>query len=138
MKKFAKITAVALVVVMALALLVACGPASDPDKAVEALKKNGYEPVKATNAIALGITEALIGAERGDLVATVSATKIDDDKNTQSITIWYFKNAAAANKCWDKAQSESNKDKDKDSDWVCKKSGAMIYFGTTQGVKDAK
>ena len=42
MKKFAKVMSVALVAVLALAVLVACAPASNPKKAAEALDKNGY------------------------------------------------------------------------------------------------
>ena len=140
MKKFARIMAVALVAVLALAVLAACGPAADPDKALAALKKNGYTSVKTTGAVSLGVTEALLGAERGDLEAIVSGSKTDDNDKLQTITIYYFKDAAAANKCWEKAQSESNKDKDKDkeSDWVCQKSGKIIYYGTKQAVKDAR
>ena len=42
MKKFAKIMAVLLVSVMTLAVLVACGYPSDPDKAKEKLENDGY------------------------------------------------------------------------------------------------
>ena len=42
MKKFVKILSLSLVAVMLLAMLASCAPASDPDKAVEALKAEGY------------------------------------------------------------------------------------------------
>ena len=140
MKKFAKIMAVALVAVMALALLVSCGPASDPDKALAALKGNDYKAAtKLTDAISLGLTEAALGSERGDLVAIVSGSKTDDNQKLQTVTILYFKDAASASKAWNKAQEYAEGEKDKDaSDWVVAKSGAMIYYGTSQAVKDAR
>ncbi|MCH5151865.1 MAG: hypothetical protein J1F65_04315 [Clostridiales bacterium] len=140
MKKFAKIMAVVLVAVMALALLVSCGPASDPDKALAALKDNGYVlAAKNTGLLSLTAVEVIVGAERGDVVAIVTGTKTDDDNKLQTITIWYFKDSAAANKAWDKAQQHANSEKDDDaSDWVVAKSGAMIYYGTSQAVKDAR
>ena len=118
MKKFAKITAVVLVAVMALALLVACGPASDPDKAKKALEDNGYTVV---NLPAGGIA---------GIKAIVSGTKGLLSGNAQTITIYYFNDAESANNAW-----EEIKDK---SDWVVAKSGAMIYYGTSQAVKDAR
>ena len=126
MKKFAKITAVALVAIMALAVLVACGPASDPDKAVAALKENGYTAGKIST-----------GGYEG-LEAVVSGTKGLLSGNLQTITIYYFKDTASANDAWESIKSDSDKDKKDDSDWVCKKSGKVIYYGTKQAVKDAR
>ena len=128
MKKFAKITAVALVAVMVLAALVACGPAADPDKAVSALKSNDYVAGKVTT-----------GGYSG-MVAMVTGTKGLLTGNLQTITIYYFESTSAANDAWEKIKSDSDKDKEKnkDSDWVCKKSGKVIYFGTKQAVKDAR
>ena len=53
----------------------------------------------------------------------------------------YFEEAADANDSWDKIQEYADKNKDddaKDSEWVCKKSGKMIYFGTKNAVAAAK
>ena len=134
MKKTIKILSLALVAVMAVAMLVACGPASDYKKAEKALKDNKYAVVTVDNKLALGVTTALIGAESGDIVATVVGTNGDEVVN-----IWYFKDSSTAKKYWDKAKEYGeNQKKDKDSDWVVKKSGKMIYFGTKQAVKDAK
>ena len=44
MKKFAKVMALALIAVLSLAVLVSCGPASDPDKAEAALKRTDMRP----------------------------------------------------------------------------------------------
>lgn len=65
MKKFAKIMAVLLVSVMTLAVLVACGYPSDPDKAKEKLEAKGYEDVQVVKS----------SSEDSDIVATVTATK---------------------------------------------------------------
>lgn len=139
MKKFAKVVALVLVVAMSLALLVSCGPNSDPDKAKEALKGNGYTATISKDAISLGITEALLGCERGDMIAIVTGTKKDDDKNLQTVTIYYFKDSATANKVWDKVKSESDKEsKNNESDWTTAKVGAMIYYGTSAAIKAAK
>ena len=128
MKKFAKITAVVLVAVMALALLVSCGPAANPDKAVAALKDNGYAAGKVSTGGYNGL-EAIVSGSKGLLTG-----------DFQTITIYYFESASAANDAWESIQSDSNKDKEKnkDSDWVCKKSGKVIYYGTKQAVKDAR
>ena len=135
MKKFAKITAVVLVAVMALALLVACGPASDPKKAAKALEDKGYAVVAVVGAdgaliqAGLDVTAKAAGLEAGDIIATVTATNGDE-----GISITYFKNASAAKTFWDKNSGEIEK---KDG-WVTKRSGSMIYTGTEQAVKDAR
>ena len=126
MKKFAKITAVVLVAVMALALLVACGPASDPDKAKKALEDNGYTVV---NLPAGGIA---------GIKAIVSGTKGLLSGNAQTITIYYFNDAESANNAWEEIKDKSDKESKDKSDWVVAKSGAMIYYGTSQAVKDAR
>lgn len=64
MKKFAKIMAVLLVSVMTLAVLVACGYPSDPDKAKEKLENDGYS-----------VQVVKSNSEDSDIVATVTATK---------------------------------------------------------------
>ena len=134
MKKFAKIMAVALVAVMALAAFVACGPATDPKKAEKALKDKGYAVVTVVGAdsklaqASLDLAAKAAGLEAGDIIATVSGTN-----GNEGISITYFKNAAAAKTFWDKNSGEVEK---KDG-WVTKRSGAMIYTGTEQAVKDA-
>ena len=138
MKKFARVMAVMMVAVIALAVLVSCGPNSDPDKAKDALKNNGYVTTIAKDAITLGITEALLGCERGDIVAIVTGTTTDADKNVQTVTIYYFKDGAVANKVYDKAKVESDKESKDKSSWVFAKSGAMIYYGTSAAIKAAK
>ena len=75
-----------------------------------------------------------------DIDCVVSGTgKIDDEY--AHITIIYFEENADANDSWEKVQEYADKNKDddaKDSEWVCKKSGKMIYFGTKNAVAAAK
>ncbi len=136
MKKCAKIIALSLVAVLALAVLVACAPNSDPDKAVKALEKNGYTAAKDETIIPAALR--LLGVK--DIDCVISGTKTEDDK-TETVTVIYFGSADAAKDAWDEVQkyAEDKKDDDeKDSDWVCKQSGAMIYYGTKAGVKAAR
>ncbi|MCH5157188.1 MAG: hypothetical protein J1G02_04860 [Clostridiales bacterium] len=138
MKKFAKITAVALVAIMALALLVACGPASDPQKAIDALKKHEYTAAKDTTLVPAALT--LAGVKGVDAVVSGSKTVKDGDKNkVESVTIVYFTDSAAAKDAWAKVEEYAKKDnKDNDSDWTVKQSGAMIYWGTSAAIKAAR
>ena len=134
MKKFARVMAVMMVAVIALAMLVSCAPNSDPDKALSALKENGYTAAKDTLIVPVAL--AIAGVKGIDVV--ISGTKTSDG-NTEHVTIIYFNNSASANDAWDsvKKYAEDNKD-DKDSNWVFAKSGAMIYYGTNAAIKAAK
>ena len=138
MKKFAKIAALALVVVMSLAMLVACAPNSNPDKALEALKKNGYTAAKDANVIPAALT--LVGVKGVDTV--ISGTKSSgegDDAKVDHVTVIYFASADQAKTAWDKVKSYAEKDKDsKDSDWTITQSGKMIYYGTKAGIAAAR
>ena len=94
MKKFAKIMAVALVAVMAIAVLAACGYPSDPKKAAEQLEKKGYE-VQLRE-----YDEPIEG-----LVASITAEKADDDK-MEMISIAYYEDAASAKDAYEEAKKE--------------------------------
>lgn len=137
MKKFVKVMAVALVAVLALAALVACGPASDPDKALAALKKHEYTAAKDTVVVPLALTA--MGVKGVDTVISGSKSVKDGDKNkVESVTVIYFTDAKAAKDAWAKVEEYANKEnKDKDSDWTVKQSGAMIYYGTKAGINAA-
>ena len=135
MKKFTKVLALTLVLVMSVVMLASCGgPNADPDKALEALKDNEYTAGKDSTIIPTAL--ALLGVKDIDCVVSGTA-KIDDE--TEHVTIIYFDDKDAAEAAWEKVQeyAEDKKD-DEDSDWVIKKSGAMIYYGTSAGVKAAK
>ena len=104
MKKFAKITAVALVVVMALAVLVAFGYNSDPKKAEEQFKKQGYDALYVPSITGLGGVEGVL-----------TATKKSGDKTT-TIVVTYYKDADSAKSALEDAKKalekveESNKE----------------------------
>lgn len=140
MKKFAKVMALAMVAVLSLAALVACGPASDPDKAEAALKENEYVTLKST-VLVKGLT--VIGIN--GVTASVTGTKVTED-SSEVIFILYFNNNQSANESWDSAQKNIKKIMDTlqieykgdDSDLTIKKSGAMIYCGTAAGIKAAR
>ena len=151
MKKFAKVMAVALVAVMALALLVACGPASDPQKALDALKKNGYtttgSSIAADNAVSKAACDAqglALGVKSGELIAMISGTKLvekEDDVDGEMVVIYYFSSSAAAKTAWEGTyikNMRSEAEKSDDDNAVIKLSGSMIYLGTKDGVKAAR
>ena len=115
--------------------LASCGgPSSDPDKALAALQDAGL--VAAKDSTVLPTTLSLVGIK--DVECVVSGTgKIDGEAET--VTIFYFEDSKAANAAWEKAQEYAgDKKTDEETDWVCKKSGAMIYYGTKAAVKAAK
>ena len=139
MKKLTSIFALALVCILSVALLCACAPNSDPDKAVASLKKNEYSAAKDTKLIPAALT--VLGVKGVD--CAVSGTKVvgeGENAKTEHVTIVYFLSADAANSAWETMQEYAQKeDSDsKDSDWTIAKSGKMIYWGTKAGIKAAK
>lgn len=139
MKKFAKITAFILVVAMSLALLVACGPASNPDKAEAALKENGYTPVHMNGAFSTGATAGLLGLKGEDVTDIVFAVNKDGD----GILAIYCKDAGTAKSVVAKAQENIQKIENLlnikftgESD--VQRSGAILYTGTEAGIKAAR
>ena len=137
MKKFTRILCLALVAVMLCATLASCGgPASNPDDAVAALKENGYTAAKDNLIVPAALT--LAGVK--DIDTVISGTKVEEDV-FETITVIYFIDSDAAEAAFEKVEkyaSEKKDDKAEESNWVVEQSGAMIYFGTKQAVKDAK
>ena len=137
MKKTIRLIAVAMVAVMLCLSLASCGgPNADPDDALAALKDNGINWAgKDTLLIPLALKA--LGVDGIDCV--VSGTgKIDDEY--AHVTIIYFEEKDDANDAWDKVQEYADKEKDDEAgdNWVCKKSGKMIYYGTKEAIKAAK
>lgn len=91
MKKFAKIAAVALVVVLSLAAFVACGPNSDPEKAISALKKNGYTAAKDDTVIPAALR--LLGVKVDSVVTGTKTSGEGDNAKIDHVTIIYFASA---------------------------------------------
>lgn len=138
MKKFAKIAAVALVVVLSLAALVACGPNSDPEKAISALKKNDYAAVKDDTVIPTALR--LLGVKVDSVVTGTKTSGEGDDAKIDHVTIIYFASADEAKENMSKIEDYAKKnDSDSNSsDWEIKQSGAMIYYGTKAGISAAR
>ncbi len=136
MKKFAKVMALMLVVAMGVAMLVACAPASDPDKALSALKENGYRSAAKDTLVIPGVLKAL-GVSGVDCV--VSGTNTTEGSEGH-VTIVYFYTKDAADAAWDSVKSYAEKDDSdsEDSDWEIAKSGKMIYWGNKNGIKSAR
>ncbi len=132
MKTFAKILCLSLVAVMLCATLASCAPASDPDKAVSALKDAGYTAGKDTTIIPAALT--VLGVKGID--AVISGTK-----SGEHVTVIYFTDSDSAKNAEEKVTKyvdDEEKDEKDDSDWVFKRSGKMIYWGTKNAVKDAR
>lgn len=138
MKKFAKIAAVALVVVLSLAALVACGPNSDPEKAIAALKKNGYKAAKDDTVIPAALR--LLGVKVDSVVTGTKTSGEGDNAKIDHVTIIYFASADQAKENMSKIEEYAKKnDSDSNgSDWEIKQSGAMIYYGTKAGISAAR
>ena len=138
MKNVLRFAAVAMVTIMLCLTLASCGgPNADPDDALAALKENGVTWAAKDNTVLPGVYK-LLGVD--DVECVVSGTgKIDGEY--AHVTIIYFEEKDDANDAWEKIQKESEDDKkdaDEDAEWVCKKSGKMIYYGTKDAVKAAK
>ena len=130
MKKFTKILALTLVLIMSVTLLASCAaPNKDPEKAKEALEENDYE-VLLTDISILGAFAPYDGLE----YSLVAGTKDGEE----GLVVYYFEDADAANEAWDDIEDEIEEAKEEEPDLIAKKSGSMIYFGTKAAIKAAK
>ncbi len=139
MKKFAKVMALALIAVLSLAVLVSCGPASDPDKAEAALKENGYAPVHMKGAISTGATALLLGLKGEDVTDIVFAVNADGD----GMLAIYCKDSGTAKSVLSKAQESIKKIEDTlkikfEGESNVQRSGKVLYTGTEAGIKAAR
>lgn len=134
MKKTLKIVAIMLVAVMSLAVLVACAPNADPDKAVAALKEAGYTATK------YGTLGSLFTDSQGCYVEGFKYIKDEDgNKKVEYIKIRYYDTADEAKEAWETIKAESDKNENKnDSDWEVGSSGKMIWYGTSAAIKAAR
>lgn len=135
MKKTLRLVALALVLIMSVAMLASCAtPNKDPDDAIAALEDNGYKAAKDNLIVPTALK--LLGVD--GVKTVISGSAVIDDKY-ETVTVIYFESKDDANDAWEKVQEYANDEKDdKAEDWVCKKSGAMIYYGTSAGIKAAK
>ena len=129
MKKFTKILALTLVLVMSVVMLASCGgPNADPEKAAKALEDAEYD-VDDSKLLAPTIS-SLLGIKGVETV-------VFGEKKDEGITILYFEDKDAANEAWEKVEKYVD-DMESDLDLILKKSGKMIYFGTEAAIKAAK
>lgn len=136
MKKTLRFIAVAMVAVIVCLALASCGgPNSNPDKALESLKKNGVT-FAAKDTVFIPRALKAFGVE--GVTDAVSGTGFIKEKAAH-ITIIYFESAAAANNAFEGVEKYSNtiKNDDLKDNWVFEKSGKMIYFGTPEAIKAA-
>ena len=135
MKKTLRLVALALVLIMSVAMLASCAtPNKDPDDAIAALEDNGYKAAKDNLIVPTALK--LLGVD--GVKTVISGSAVIDDKY-ETVTVIYFESKDDANDAWEKVQEYANDEKDdKAEDWVCKKSGAMIYYGTSAAIKAAK
>ncbi len=126
---------IVLLAVMCVAL-VSCGgvkPNEDPDKVVAALEAAGYEDVskRSTGFSYLGV---------GGIEWRVSG--IIMEPKCEWIEVYYFKSATDADEAWPKMQKEADSwfslPENYGSEFVCEKSGHMIWFGTKNAVEVVK
>ena len=138
MKKVLSIVCLLALTIACLFTMVSCGaPNSDPDKALAALKENGINWA-GKDTVAIPLTLKLAGIENVDCV--VSGTGKIEDKYAH-VTIIYFTDSDSAKNAWEKVEERANAakdDADEDSEWVCDKSGKMIYYGTKNAIDAAK
>lgn len=139
MKRFAKVMSVVMVVVLALAVMVSCGPASDPNKAEAALKENGYAPVHMNGAFSTGATAALLGLGGSDVTDIVFAVNADGD----GMLAIYCKDSGTAKSVLTKAQDvikqiETNLNIEFKGESNVQRSGKVLYTGTEAGIKAAR
>ncbi len=112
MKKYAKFTALALVLVLAVAMLTACVP-SDVESAEAKLKAAGY--------VVVSYSEEADGLQ-GGFLATKGLI------GGESVYALYFDSAASA-KEWFNANTSRD-------DTTTKCAGKWVYWGTEGGMKD--
>ena len=140
MKTFAKILCLTIAAVMLCVVFASCAPAAKAEDALAALKDNGYTAVKDDNIIPAGLK--LLGANGVETV--VSGSKVDSDNKFQTITIVYFGSSSDAKKAEESVKKyaddkeKEDKEKAEESDWVFKRSGKIVYFGTKAAVKAAR
>lgn len=145
MKKITKLVAILLLAAICCAVLVACGPNSNPDKAADALLTKEYTVTKDDKALLAKSVEVKLGLNRGDVVNVVTGTKTVDEE-TQMVFVLYFANSKIAKSVYDQSKTELDsliktvkiKYTGDVSALTIKRSGSLIYCGTTQAINDAK
>ncbi len=135
MRKTLRLSSVALVLMMLLSLT-ACVPA-DSAKAKEKMEKKDYTVVEVTGTL-VSATTKLLGVD--GINATITATKTVKDKDNkdtlETVTAYWFDKAEQAKAAMEKIEKVKKDDAEDKENFVCKRSGKVIYVGTKQATKD--
>lgn len=135
MKKTLRLTSVALVLMMLLTLT-SCVPA-DSSKAEEKMEKKDYKVVVVTGTAAELAGKALGVEGLSETMVATKTAKDEDGKDTiEIVSAYWFKEASQAKDAFEKIEADAKKDSKDESNFVCKRSGKVIYAGTKQAVKD--
>ena len=141
MKKFLKAMLAAMLIAITAVTVCSCGVPSDPAKAKENLKKNGYTPDETiATAVIKSVTTLEYGISFFDKVES-SLWAVNADGET--VLIVYCKDSDSAKKVnkisksiYDKVK-EKDKENDTKTDIKSGMSGKVVYIGTKAGVKAA-
>ena len=132
MKKTIRLIALSVLLVMAVLAFASCAtPNADPDKAVAALEKAGYDAAVIDSGTLYNVYKAF----GGKLEAIVSGSKglLSGD----GITILYYETADDAKDAFEAVEEYAKNQAEKESDYEIKQSGKMIWIGHKDAVKAA-
>ena len=132
MKKTLKIFVLMLIAILALTALVACGGdkyPTNPDKAKEALEKDGYE-VEEADAADIAYWAELLGVEVSDITAIFEGW---EESTGKIVVLFYFKDSAAADKAWNgEFVQEMLEAAKNEKDFNLEKKGSLIVMEDIQ------
>lgn len=139
MKKTLRIIALSLVMVTMLALLASCGdgPNADPEKAIAALKENGY----TAEGLSSDDLKNIVDLEDATVLkAGVTGFKMSlTEGSMDAIIILYFDSKSAAKDAFSKVKEAMDATLGEvEIDFTVKQSGKMIWAGTDAAIKAAK
>ncbi len=141
MKKFTKILALSLALIMSVMMLASCAifgakPAKDPEKAKDALKDNDY------NVQLIDDKDALEGYAEMNECGKLTAVVVGANEDEEFISILYFEDASDAKKAYEDSKEELKEMQEEDDDYkdyVCGRSGKMVWMASSKdAVKAAK
>ena len=151
MKKWLKIIALSLALIMSVMAFAACDngkddddekketavPNSDPDKAEEALEDADYEVYTMDSADELAFLEETFGE---GIEAYISATKVGEDEELEdAIVIIYYEDEDAAADAYDTVEEFMEMELEEvDLTVTMDTDGNMIWYGTKDAIKAAK
>ena len=133
MKRFTKIIAVCLLVIMVIMTFASCGIFSlNLEKVAKRLISKDYSVNILSSGNEFDLTVLILEIEAPEIM--LSASKGDDD--VHCFVAFKFKNIDDAKSSFDKIENFII-DSSYNDDYICKRQGKVIYGGTRQGVKDA-